>query len=144
MSNYTLTVKIAQAGAKLSDNKTSTAGHMWYSLSNSISSVSFGFGPIKSGAPSGQGGLIGDDDAHYLETYYTGQISITKEQYDILHDFGKKPEKYGFDKDKYNGIINSCIDFTYKALSVAGLNPTDFEGNLLPHDNSDNILNKIK
>lgn len=56
-----------------------------------------------------------------------------------MKDFWDHPEKYGFDPDEYNGLSNNCIDYTWKALHAIGLNPTNFEGNLLPSHNADNV-----
>jgi Ca2+-binding RTX toxin-like protein len=133
---YTLTVKVAGAGAPLSNGKTSTAGHMWYSLSNGSDSapLSFGFASTN-GLPLDKGALVDDDDGNYLSTIYTGQVAITKEQYDALKDFGKNPDNYNFNKNIYNAGANSCIDFTWTALKAAGINPSSFEGNLFPSDN---------
>lgn len=49
-----------------------------------------------------------------------------------------KPE-VEFNHDKYNPITNSCVDFTWKALQNAGLNPDGFEGDLLPINNINNF-----
>ena len=46
-------------------------------------------------------------------------MEITKEQYDALKAFGKNPERYGFNKDWYDALNNSCVDFTYSALRHA-------------------------
>ena len=136
---FTLTVKIAAAGAKIKDESPSVAGHMWLSVYGNGKTSSMGFGPVKQGDPFGPGEQKYQDDSKYLDIYYSGKIYITEDQYHILKDFSKDPKKYGFDIDKYNGVANSCIDFTWKALHTIGLNSTDFEGNLLPSDNADNV-----
>lgn len=53
---FTLTVKIAAAGAKIKDDKPSIAGHMWLSVYGNGQTSSMGFGPVKHGDPSGPGG----------------------------------------------------------------------------------------
>lgn len=39
----------------------------------------------------------------------------------------------------YNVFNNSCIDFTWRALESAGLNPKGFQGNLTPIENINNF-----
>ena len=128
---YTLTIKVAEQGARLSSGSFpySKAGHIWYSISDGTRSYSYGYT---------SDGVVYTDDNLYLETYYTGQITITKKQFDILKNFGQKSvaEQYGFGDDNYNVLTNSCIDFTWKALNLAGFNPRDFQGALIPSANS--------
>lgn len=65
---------------------------------------------------------------------------ITPEQYNILNDFGKKPDDQRFKFSMfYNGISNSCVDFVWKALAVAHLNPSNFQGDVIPTNNIVNI-----
>jgi hypothetical protein len=49
-------------------------------------------------------------------------MEVTKEQYDKLNAFGLDPAKHGFSM-LYSGVGNSCVDFTYKALEHAGIEP---------------------
>ena len=100
---------------------------------------SMGFGPVKHGDPSGPGEKTDKDNDKYLDIYYSGKIYITENQYYTLKDFWDHPKKYGFDPDEYNGLSNSCIDYTWKALHAIGLNPTNFEGNIYPSHNADNV-----
>ncbi|WP_429326016.1 calcium-binding protein [Paraburkholderia sp. GAS348] len=55
-----------------------------------------------------------------------------------MERFGDEPGDYGFDMN-YNGLTNSCIDFTWAALKEGGLNPSGFEGGLLPTLNIINV-----
>ncbi len=79
---YTLTVKIAAKGTQYIDQNTgeispSFAGHMWFSLSDGLTTpYSFGFAPIEHGVPNGPGEIKRDDDDAYQSTYYTGTIVI--------------------------------------------------------------------
>ncbi|WP_158515245.1 calcium-binding protein [Paraburkholderia phytofirmans] len=59
-------------------------------------------------------------------------------QYQAMERFGDEPGDYGFDMN-YNGLTNSCIDFTWAALKEGGLNPSGFEGGLLPTLNIINV-----
>jgi hypothetical protein len=84
---YTLTVKIAQGGTTVIREKTttSTAGHMWYSLSDGSSSKCYGFGGVD-GSPIDDGKIFEDDDSTYQSTIYTAAIVIEQWQHDGLHE----------------------------------------------------------
>jgi Ca2+-binding RTX toxin-like protein len=139
---YTITVKISDRGTILLDeNGTSATGHMWYSISNGSSTESYGFAPAVHGEWSGEGEVYKDDDTNYASNYYTGTIVINQWQYEQLKAFGNRNNLDGnpFDFSSfYNGLLNSCIDYTWKALNIIGLNPNDFEGQLWPTHNADN------
>ncbi|MGE3612529.1 MAG: calcium-binding protein [Sulfurimonas sp.] len=139
---YTLTIKIAAGDTKYTNKKgeshLSDFGHMWYSISNGGTPESYGFAP-KDGnlIPFHGDGEVSDwDDDGYQWTYYTGQIVITSNQYNKLTTFGKDPTTENFSMT-YDGTYNSCIDFTWKALNLAGFNPSNFDGNILPDSNAD-------
>lgn len=139
---YTVTVNVAGAGTPLNNGRESAAGHMWYETGGGTNDQSYGFGP-KDGNKKpwlGPGKTNNEDSQHYLDRDYTRTIEITKEQYDKLNDFGSKPQNYGFDLG-YDGLKNSCIDFTWKALNIGGLNLSDFEGDTLPIWNIDDVAN---
>ncbi|MFS0825094.1 hypothetical protein [Pseudomonas phoenicis] len=148
--SHSLTIKIATIGAgyehqadsenhKKGDITKSTAGHMWYSFNDGVSSsVSSGF-QSKSGTPYGAGDVSIYDDQAYRETTKEITIGISASQYTKLIDFSKHPENYGFDTSRYNALTNSCIDYTYAALTVIGLNPENEQGDILPVFNDDNI-----
>ncbi|MDR1285098.1 MAG: hypothetical protein LBJ88_02735 [Campylobacteraceae bacterium] len=153
---YTLSIKVALPGTpflketgefdtdnKTKEIKTSQAGHMWYSISDGENSVSYGFFSVNKG-PMGPGDISTEDDAQYYKPYYTRTIEITKEQYDQLNTYGKstKEEENPNFEMSYNGLSNSCIDFTWKALNSAGIQhreDNEFDGNLKPANNIDNI-----
>jgi len=140
---YILTVKISDRGTILREGDESATGHMWYSLSeNGVSVGSYGFAPIEEGKPFGPGKVHRNDDSNYASNFYTGKIVITKEQFDILKDFGTDRYLNGNPYDfstYYNGLTNSCIDYTWKALYYVGINPSDFEGQLWPTWNADDV-----
>lgn len=139
MSKYTLTVKIVNAGTiYINESKVgkSDAGHMWYSISDGNSSNSFGFGRVGN---TKEGDVVEYDDIIYQSTHYTATIDITQKQYDTLIDYGKNSERYGFNKEKYNVLTNSCIDFTWKALEVVGIGKIGFEGDLIPRFNANDV-----
>ena len=149
---YTVTINIAAPKTKYKDGKPSFAGHMWYEVhdrSNNKSN-SYGFAPIKHGEVDGPGEPKHDDSSRYQGRYFTKTIEITEDQYKILNDFGRYPEKYGFNMH-YNAATNSCVDYTWKALYVAGFKlkktadypTTGFEGKLYPHNNIDPLKHLI-
>jgi hypothetical protein len=53
-------------------------------------------------------------------------------------NFGTNPQNFGFSM-LYDGLYNSCVDFTWKALYFGGLNPSDFHGDPLPAANADDL-----
>ncbi|MCB5268238.1 MAG: hypothetical protein LHW46_09050 [Candidatus Cloacimonetes bacterium] len=141
---YTLTVKIAKGGTTYINDEgishPSAFGHMWYSLAgDGVQTESFGFAPKEENIypPMGPGYVTQYDNQGYQWTYYTGQIVIDSNQYQKLLDFGINPVDVGGFNLYYRGLENSCIDFTWKALYLAGFNPSNFEGNIFPHSNAD-------
>lgn len=134
-----LTINISGIGSPLSDGGSSLTGHMWYSITDANGNTSsYGFAPAESGQAEGPGEVKYDDSSHYLVKEYTQDIEITDYQYNTLKDYGTDPNPYGFDT-WYNGLSNSCVDFTWKALQLIGLNPNKFEGDLLPVNNIDDL-----
>ena len=124
--------------------ETSAAGHMWLQIKKineenetdelnetdeenlKRNDFSYGFAPIET-AMKGPGKVISKDTIHYENPYYSRTMEITKRQYDKIYEFGdlamrKKSDKY-FDL-MYDGLKNSCINFTWKALGHAGIKPT--------------------
>lgn len=68
----TLTINIAVAGTLLVNGKTSTAGHMWYSITDDQGvSESFGFAPIEEGQWRGPG----DVNPHNITDWDDGPSS---------------------------------------------------------------------
>lgn len=136
-----VTVHIAESGTKLKDGGRSLPGHMWYEITDSNGkSTSYGFAPDEEheGRPWGPGQVYDSDSANYTTTAYSRTIEITQAQYDALKSFGDDPAAGGFDL-YYRGLSNSCIDFTWKALEKAGLNPSGFEGKVLPTSNIERV-----
>lgn len=136
----TVTINIADRGTKTVDSEgnedTSTVGYMWYSLKKDDGSPeeSYGFAPDDEheGHPFAPGSVHRNDNTHYQEPrYYTRTVEISDDQYDAMKDFGEHPKKSGF-STYYNGLSNSCIDFTWKAMEMGGLNPEGYEGKLWP------------
>ncbi|NOS74830.1 MAG: hypothetical protein HOP36_09915 [Methyloglobulus sp.] len=77
------------------------------------------------------GQVYNNDSEHYLTLDYTKTTAINQQQYDAIKSFADNPYSYGFEHG-YDGIINSCIDFTWEAMNHGGLNPMGFEGNYWP------------
>ena len=135
---YTVTVHVA-GPQRRSDNQISQAGHMWYSLSDGTGEAkSYGFGPKKPGDPFGPGKITDQDNVLYPDKY-SREISITKAQYEAMRKFGENPAAGGFDISNYNIFSNSCVDFTWKALEKVGLNPREYQGDVLPSLNKGEV-----
>lgn len=158
---YTLSVRVALPGTPLmkedgvtqqrtddkkQELKTSSAGHMWYSVSNGSTSTSYGFAPKEDNWISavGPGSVDTKDDITYHKPYYTRTMEITKEQYEQLKEYGESAiinNNSNFNT-YYVGTSNSCVDFTWKALNSAGIEhakDSDYEGRLKPKKNIENI-----
>ena len=146
---YTMTIKMAQGGTEhIEEGKSSssTAGHMWYTLAKDGEQTdSYGFGPTHYGVTDvfgmyTDGYVTTKDDESYQSTYATYEVQISKEQYDKLQDFGvdENLEANGF-KDYYKVASNSCVDYVYKAMEYAGVNPDKFQGDMLPRKNRDDV-----
>lgn len=140
---YTVTIYTAYPGTPLNNKYgvpnfdkegnrvVSEAGHMWLQIKKineygiEKDNISYGFAPITSGI-TGDGAVTNEDTIHYENPYYSRTIEITKQQYDKIYEFGdlamRKNQTY-FNL-YYNGVTNSCIDFTWKALRHAGITPT--------------------
>ena len=136
---YLLTIKIVDRDTA-SLNGPSAFGHMWYSLDDGSENppLSFGFGPIDDNTRWNDAYGPGRVNAHGSDDdYYTGPLShsrvieISEPQYVALKSFGMNPEASGFSM-QYNGLTNSCIDFVWKSLQVAGLNTLNLEGDPYP------------
>jgi hypothetical protein len=144
MPTPTVTIHVVPAGTPTSNQQSSFQGHMWYVLNDGNgNSSSWGFSPIKDGDGSGPGQVnkYGNDDNHYLgDSFYSRTIEITQYQHDEMLAFGQDPGEFGFSL-YYNGLNNSCVDFTWKALQVGGLNPMGFEGDIIPDRNIEEIGN---
>ncbi|MDA7705400.1 hypothetical protein N8772_02860, partial [Rickettsiales bacterium] len=135
-------------------NDSSFAGHMWYEIAdNNGNHHSFGFGPIET-VLKGDGEVKIFDDILYKqepnndEHYYSKQVYITEDHYNVLKSFGEDPGKFGFNVSEYNAASNNCINFTWKALSESGLVSftnldSDYDGNTFPQDNIENAQNVI-
>ena len=114
---------------------TSTAGHMWYVMNDGLGNItSFGFAPEESGKFYGVGHVINNDNLIYQGYDYSRKIDVDSQQYQNLIDFGRSSENFGFNTN-YSAATNSCVDFVWKALEVAGFNPLGFEGIALPTNN---------
>lgn len=152
---YTVTYKVAPIGSGYisydddgnritgEEPGKSSSGHMWYSLSDGGGKeFSYGFAS-ENYKPFDQGRVVEHDNLAYQRTSNEITVALTKEQYEKLMDFSKQPEKYGFDKNTYNVLSNSCIDFVYKSLNIIGYNDSTFQGNLTPTDNVFSLKNML-
>lgn len=133
---YTLTVYIAAPGTPLTDDKgqplidsksgtqdRSMVGHVYYKISDGTEkgTTGYGFAPEKDGDPFGPGEVQRKEYEKYQNPIYERQLEISEAQYKKLSDYGKTPKLGGFDDKTYNGLNNSCVDFTFVALKYAGI-----------------------
>ncbi len=144
---YTLTINIEDRGTLYTTIKDgvevtspSIAGHMWYSISDGVSKdQNFGFAS-ENGLPIDAGDPVDNDANNYAgDPAYSVTINVSEEQYNSLKNYGKSQDISSFNDDYYNVATNSCVDYVYGALEVAGLNTNGFEGDLIPMNNVDNI-----
>jgi hypothetical protein len=170
----TLTVYIASGGTTVNSEPntgqagTSQFGHMWYQVSpdgTSTNASSFGFAPdpTHNGSPFAPGQVYTNDTSNYSPnpsaggavTSYTVNISVT--QYNTLLAFGQAGTAANGTEttfsgggasfnNKYNGLANSCVDYTWTALSTVGISmPSHVPGTmLLPTWNSDAVDQAFK
>lgn len=123
-----ITVNVARAGHPiLGGTDTSTAGHMWITMPDGTTT---GYAP---------GGETDRDGNTYDPGYYSQEVELTDAELKRLQDFVNNPSEHGFGEDDYNAAWNSCVDYTWAALREAGQNPDDFEGDLFPGNNIDDL-----
>lgn len=145
MSDYLLRIHIESPDtmhtAPNGQESESDYGHVWYEIIKPDgSTLQAGFGPLdpKSGPSSVPGSVSFDDGTAYAGTpYFTATYRVTAEQAATLENYRFNPETYGFDKDNYHALTNSCVDFVWKGLNTIGMNPTGFQGELKPTDNAE-------
>lgn len=125
MANPTLTVYMASGGQESDGGGKSTAGHMYYVLTDTNGGHhSFGFAPLSEGSPIGPGGVKNDDDKKYTNlTYDSETVDITQAQYTTLFNFGtpRQPGYMAGFNSHYNFLTNSCVDFVWTALEQIGI-----------------------
>lgn len=124
---YTVTVYAAAPGTPVHSGSgpahTSTAGHVYYSISDGTTSRGYGFSPIEAGKVSGPGQVVPDEHLAYRNPFYARTLEISADQYARLREYGESAIQRSttqFDLD-YDGLRNSCIDFTWKGLEHAGI-----------------------
>ena len=138
-----ITLYVAAGGTPLSSGGTSFPGHMSFTLNpgNGLAVESYGYAPIqnKQTLLPAPGEVKENDNFNYLTHDYSRTIEVTQAQYDSLKAFGKDPGAYGFDTSSYWAPSNSCVDFVWKGLQVAGLNRSGYEGSLWPTSNVEDL-----
>ena len=154
MSKPAVTVHIASMGTKLAEGGESAVGHMWYELHDSKgNSSSYGFAPAEHGQAFGPGSVYKNDTSNYLDRAHMRTFEISQAQFNKMQAFGEDPNgsrgrrsrndaagvRGSYFDEKYNGIDNSCIDFTWEGLAQAGLKPKVF-GMSLPGSNYDGAV----
>ncbi|WP_320442707.1 calcium-binding protein [Herbaspirillum sp. alder98] len=143
-----VTIYIADRGTTRTNGEPAMVGHMWYSIADDkLESRHFSFYQDTNYVPEdanplkklfSKGNFYFDDGEKYKDPGYSRTIELTQEQYDSIKKFSENPEAAGFSKH-YNAFTNSCIDFVWAALRAADINPTNFEGDLWPQHNKDNV-----
>lgn len=149
MAEATVTIYITDRGTALVDAGNgqpgeSSVGHMWYVLNDGNgNSYSYGFAPDQNhhGSPFAPGAVYRNDISNYQNPDFSRTIKISQEQFDVMRDFGENPFVEGRFDSQYNGVTNSCIDFTWRALELGGLNPAGFQGDIWPTHNIDDVMN---
>ncbi|TQR53274.1 M23 family metallopeptidase [Campylobacter troglodytis] len=146
MLSYYIQIFIEEAGTSyVKDDGTnikSFAGHMWFRIyaldknGNELEGFNAGYT---------QKGIVGDDDKRYLgdAACKSEALKITQTSYERLKEFATKDSSLvkalKFDTKDYNFANNSCVDYVWKALNIAGYNEKNFEGNLVPMINCQKI-----
>jgi len=160
-----LTINEVGIFSKKPDGSYSYTGHMWYQLTDDYGNMnSYGFGPKGAATVDGPGAVNRIDSSYYKNRTYTRDVWISKARYDAMKAFGETTAKAAPDswvavKDitgtyqsfqlHYNGLFNSCVDYTWKAMEVGGLNPGNginpggYEGFLIPQLNSERLDNSL-
>ena len=143
------------------DGSKSFTGHMWYQLTDDYGNMnSYGFGPAGAPAIDGPGAVNRIDSSYYTNRDYSREVWISQARYDAMKAFGESSAnaapnswvsvmgvdgKYHTFQMHYNGILNSCVDYTWMAMEVGGLNPGNginpggFQGELIPQFNSGRV-----
>ena len=145
-------IHIAPSGNPLSDGGESVTGHMWITLQDSFGNqTSFGLAPRIEGQPSGAGKIYTTDDEHYIDPPYNYEKEISEAQYESVLQWALKAQRdsdAGIGRwDEYNGLYNSCVDFTWEAMNQAGLTDSPqngWQGALLPWSNRWQVERRLK
>ncbi|MBQ9619946.1 MAG: hypothetical protein IJR44_05560 [Neisseriaceae bacterium] len=132
---YSVTVKFAPAGTALNKGGKSLTGHVWYEVSDGITTKSYGWSAGDKWTLGGRENLIHDDMYNYRADadHHISSIridNISKEQFDSLNSFPDRAangEIEGFSPN-YNILSNSCIDLAGLALADANLADKGFDG----------------
>ena len=122
----------------------SVAGHMWFRIfiennDNNVINESI----VDAGYTLN--GIVNNDAKSYAKEpkCQSKKLPITKEAYEKLKKFANREDGYakslGFGIDDYNFLSNSCIDYVWKALELAGYNEKQFQGKLVPMQNCTTI-----
>ena len=144
MSNYQLKIHVEKPGTTFTDPQSgqthlSSEGHVWYEVikPDGTTIVQAGFAPVdqKTTVAPVLGEVKRTDGSAYAgDSYFTAAYNITANQADMLGNYAKDPTQYGFSLTYWAGS-NSCVDYVWEGLSVIGMNPSGYEGALLPMDN---------
>jgi hypothetical protein len=135
---FSVTVNIAAPGTPMANGERSKPGHMWIELTDNNGTRSYGFAPQKTSL-IGAGEVTRSDQSDYLGARsYTRTMTVSADQFAAMEAFAKQPGAQGF-STTYNAFTNSCVDFAWAVLQRGGLNPSGFQGNLMPTSNKDEV-----
>lgn len=127
---YSLTVYVAAPGTPhVRDGVTtySVPGHLYWSISDGSTVNGYGFGPREAGDTSGPGRVSILDHLEYQNPTYERRIGVSREQYEALKTFGEASVRGQDPRFNSSGVTdsygfgNNCVDYTWKALEIAGL-----------------------
>ena len=153
MTSPSIGIRIVNAG------NNSVPGHMYVVLNDGSGNVTtYGYYPnvsFPSGVFGGPGEVRENFDRREHEfitdspSLNTGapnvkyDIPLTNQQFDAAKRYAidavAQAGKLGADWGSYSPLRNSCIDFTWRMMREAGLNPAGKEGALLPSSNTPRV-----
>ena len=122
---YTLTCYVALPGtpwlsANGADFGLSTKGHAYYCISDGQTHNGYGFSTDRDKGS----GVRRDEYLEYQKPAYARTMEITREQYEILKDYGESGvncTSKSFDVTRYHPVSNACTDFVWIGLHQAGI-----------------------
>lgn len=128
---YTLTIFIESALTptpgypNILGGEYSLAGHMWWRI-NAYKDGALLTDAQRDAGYTSNGITNGDDDEYIGNPAYTSRtVQISESGYNTLKEFGSPGSdlaaRLGFGPDAYNPVINSCVDYAFKAMSLAGV-----------------------
>ena len=134
-NKHYIQIFIEEAKTPLSNGNKSKAGYMWFQLSK-YDKNNKQVGKITNAGYTNKGIVNTDNEAYEGSPACESQrLEITQEAYNELMQFANTKDSYaqslGFGIDDYNPLTNSCVDYVWKALEIAGYNKKRYESDLV-------------